>query len=207
MHRLIKLPVFVVAALLCCVLSGCPDNDEEIEDINFQVGSWAGSIVTEARLIMREEPEYWCAAWRMEAMDIRLEEFQDGSVQGTVVGNLFHWSVFDPRLLDYESISAGSWDQYSTFNVDLKGHVDEDGYTLEVVEMPFALQEPGAPSETIDFWDFLFPSTLQGQWSDDGSFIMSGESIRPQGNDYRETSGSPKFREFSINYTWNINKL
>jgi len=208
MQKLVKIPVLVAAAMLCCVLSGCPGKDDsDVKDVNFQVGTWAGSIVTEAKMVLREEPQYWCAAWKMEAADIRLEQYQDGSLKGTAKGNLFHWSVYDSKLLTYTEIAGGHWDSYGTFTIELTGQVDESSYTLEAVELPLAVPDQMSAGSDIQFWDFLFPLKMQGDMPTEERLKMSGESIRPQGNDYRETSSQANFREFSINYTWNIEKL
>jgi hypothetical protein len=189
------------------ILCGCPPREAEETEQAYHIGSWAGSVTTVARLVLRQEPEYWNGAWRVEG-DVRLDEFQDGTVKGNATGDLFVWEKNDPLILEYDQIASGHWNKYTEFVLELTGTVDETGYTLDAVELPLSLIDPNSPNGAIiDFWDFLYPMKLQGTWPEDGSRVMSGESMRVQGNDYGETSQLATFREFSVEYTWNVRKL
>ncbi len=202
-----RFPVLLIVPIIFALLIGCPGREPETPQENFRVGTWAGSVDVTARLILRDEPQYWCAAWLVEAAEVRIDEFQDGSLVGTANGNFYHWSTHDSRLLNYDEIASGRWDKYTIFSFDLTGHVDDDGYTLDVVELPLSLADPVNPSEIIEFWDFLYPSKIEGRWPEDGTRIMLGESPLVQGDDYGQTVTESRFREFSVLYNWNIERL
>ncbi len=198
-----------LVALVGLLFTGCPSsssNDNGSVDEPYHVGTWAGNIYVVSALVMREEPQYWNAAWRIEAT-VRLDEYQDGSISGTAEGDFFHWNMYDDFIHEYPEIATGHYDTYSVFKIDLTGRIGDEGYVLTADELPTSLIDPNNPNRLIDFWDFLFPGELSGEWPADGSKVMRGESIRAQGDDYRETSMLRTFREFSIRYTWNIKRL
>ena len=190
-------------------MTACPDKQQvdDEEEPNYKIGMWAGTVQTQSRLVLRDEPQYWCAAWKIESTNVRLEEFQDGSLKGNLDVNLFVWSVHDSTLLEFEEITAGQWHKFTTFKLELTGWMNDDGYKLEVVELPESLDDPEDPTNQIQFWDFLFPTVIEGEWIQGEKVLMVGDSIRPQGLDYKETSTQANFREFSIIYTWEIRKL
>jgi hypothetical protein len=200
---------FLLAAVLVLILTGCPKpsgNNNGGEDRNYRIGAWYGRVDMKASLVMREEPQYWNGAWHVEAT-IRMDEYVDGTLKGTAEGDLFHWSVTDDTMHPYLEIATGRYDRYSTFKIDLAGEVTESGYTVRAVELPTQLPDPSQEDLTLDFWDFLFPSEMTGNWPEDGSRVMKGESIRPQGVDYRETATRTTFRDFTIVYSWDIEPL
>jgi len=169
----------------------------------------------EAVLVMLDKPAYlnesqtatyWNMAWDLQA-DIRLDEFQDGSVTGTARGDLCHWASVDAGMRDFKAASSGRWDKHATFELQLAGTVDDEGYSLKPLELPTSLPNPGPEAGVIQFWDFLFPSKIEGRWTSDGSRIMEGQDIRIYGNDMKQTSQEPNFRNFSILYTWSIRSL
>lgn len=205
MSHQLKIVLACVAVTVSTLAVGCPRGSGGPAEL-YRVATWAGTVEVPARLVMRQEPEYWNAAWRIEA-NVRLDEFQDGSLKGTAKGDFFYWSELGSRILSYESIAAGHWDKYTVFEFDLSGNVDEDGYIITVDELPLSLMDPGNPTEIIEFWDFLYPSTIDGAWPNDGSRVMEGESMRIQGKDYAQNAQLSTFREFSVVYRWNIRKL
>jgi hypothetical protein len=206
--------IILLYAALAALLAGCPSRQvNETPEEAYHVGTWTGTIETEARMVLVGTPppdqpaaRYWNAVWRIEG-HVHLNEYQDGSMDGTATGELFHWFVYSDQILDYNQIKVGQWDRYTTFEVDLTGTLTDEGYVLTSGELPRILPEGHSPTGTVDFYDFLFPHTIEGKWPQDGSRVMSGESLRVQGGDYRETAQLPSFREFDITYRWNIEKL
>jgi hypothetical protein len=208
MFKTQKLFFFLIAILMSAMLAACPGRnqpDNEAEE-NYRVGTWAGTVQVTARLVTREEPQYWNAAWKVEA-DVRLDEFQDGSLKGTSSGNLFCWSNHADTILDYPAITAGHWDQYSIFTIYLSGQVDENGYTLTADALPISLPDPTTNGQIIEFWDFLYPKTLEGLFQLDSPNVIQGDSVAVQGNDYEATRILSSFREFEVKYQWSIRKL
>jgi len=209
-----RLILILVCATLTSLLAGCPSrqSDDTPEEV-YHVGTWTGTIEVEARMVLVGLPppdqpaaRYWNAVWRVEA-NVHLNEYQDGSIDGTASGDLFHWFTYSDQILEFNQIKVGQWDRYTTFNVELDGTLTDEGYVLNSGELPKVLPEGRSPTGAIDFYDFLFPQTLEGKWPQDGSSIMTGESLRVQGGDYRETAQLAGFREFDITYRWNIEKL
>ena len=216
MNRTLKLPLLACLAAAALAMSGCPGRksaDEEPEEV-YRVGRWLGTVVTEARLVLAVQPEpgqpwlgrYWNAAWKVEA-NIMLDEYQDGSLDGRADVNLFHWYEINDSILDYTQIAGGRWDKYVVFALDLQGSLDDHGYSITTGKLPLSLPDPTDRDAVIEFYDFLYPSVLQGSWPKDGTRIIGGESNQVQGDDYTETQRRPTFREFSIVYRWSMHKL
>lgn len=201
--------IFLVLLILIftACMTGCPEGEtqDEPEEL-YHAGKWGGQVLTSARLVMREEDDYWNRAWRIEA-NILLDEYQDGSVTGVAHVQLFHWDMHSGLILDYEDIAIGRWDQYAILDINLHGTLTDEGYELAVEQLPVSLPDPNNLTAIIDFWDFLYPSLLEGNWPIDDACMMSGDSVRVQGSDYGDTCHLESFREFSIQYTWEIEKL
>jgi len=206
--------IIAIIFLSAALLAGCPSRREgDTPEERYHIGTWGGTIEVDARMVLAATPppdqpdaRYWNAVWRVEAT-VHLNEFQDGSLEGNAEGNLFHWFTYSDRILEHDQIKVGHWDRYALFNIDLSGVLTDEGYVLNSGQLPESLPEGRSPTGTVEFYDFLFPQTLEGDWPEDGSRIMSGESMRVQGNDYRETARLASFREFSITYRWDIEKL
>ena len=202
-----KVYVYILLMLAIPGIAGCPrrDRGNQPEQV-YHMGSWAGTITVTARLVRKPALDYWNAAWRMEA-DVRLDEYQDGSVKGTATGDLFKWEKYDSVIRQYAEITGGHWDKFSTFTIDLTGRITDQGYELTATALPTTLPDPNRQGGMIQFWDFLFPKVVQGEWPSDGSRVMQGESIRTQGNDLETTAVLRDYRESEVKYTWSIRKL
>ena len=103
--------IILLCAVLTAFLSGCPSRqaNEAPEEV-YHVGTWTGTIEVEARMVLVGPPppdqpaaRYWNAVWRVEA-NVHLNEYQDGSMDGTATGDLFHWFVYSDQILDYNQI-------------------------------------------------------------------------------------------------------
>ncbi len=194
---------------LTATATGCPGSQSgsgSDEEQLYHIGSWYGRLTVEASLVLREDPDYWNAAWQVEAT-VRLDEFQDGSLSGTAEGDLFGWTLRDELMHPYDEIATGRYESYSAFRLELTGNLDDEGYTINVVELPTMLADTARQNSIIDFWDFLYPSELSQDWPEDGTRVIQGSSIAPQGDDFRETATQTNFRDFSVVYTWNIESI
>jgi hypothetical protein len=187
------------------IVSGCTGKKDPGQKESLQVGSWAGTVTTNARLVKKLNLNYWNGAWRVEA-DVRLNEFQDGSLKGTATGSIFVWNNEDSLMKDYDQIAQGPYNQYTTFQLDLTGTVTDKGYELKAVELPVSLPDPGHSGQVVEFWDFMYPGEMQGNWPD-GSRVIEGDSIRPQGKDLQTTMAQEDYRDSSVRYTWSIKPL
>ena len=207
MWTLSKILSTALISFILILLTGCPGNDAPEEPENaYHIGTWAGNIQTNARLVLRQETSYWNAAWNIEA-NIQLDEYDDGSLVGEAQVQLFYWNTDSELILSYEDIAQGKWDQYINFEIQLTGEIDSEGYKLSALDLPLTLPDPNDPSQQIEFWDFLFPVELEGEWPLDNVMVMEGDSMRVQGEDYEETRRLSSFREFFIQYIWEIRKL
>ena len=199
--------LFIFTAIFVAAVSGCPEKTEPPQpETHYHVGTWGGHVFTEARLVLREDPDYWNRAWRIETT-IDIDEFDDGSLSGVAHVQLFAWDTHNGLILDYEDIATGRWDQYAMVDLNLHGSISDEGYEITADELPVSLPNPNDPTGIIDFWDFLYPTLLEGVWPEDGSRTFSGESMRVQGDDYEDVRRLEAFREFSLQYTWDIDKL
>ncbi|MCX6647110.1 MAG: hypothetical protein NTY09_12260 [bacterium] len=207
MKSLHKPIVILLALIFLATISACPKQPpQNIPQELYNVGTWGGQVLTTARLVLREENDYWNRAWRMEA-NVTLNEFDDGSLSGVAHVQLFCWDTHNGLILKYEDIAQGQWDQYGTVDLILHGKITDEGYEITADELPVSLLDPNNSTRIIDFWDFLYPSLLEGVWAPDGTRAMTGDSVRVQGDDYEDTRRMETFREFSVQYTWNIEKL
>jgi len=203
--------LIILMFLLCIPIMGCPGGEPEdtTPEETYRIGTWAGTVKTEARLVLLQYPQYFNMAWRIEA-DVRLVEYLDGTMSGTATGNLFYWHEEGDQMLDFNEIATGRWDQFANFQIDITGTIDDANYHLLAGELPLQLPDANSQDTLIDFWDFLYPEKIEGRWDDDTSGVgnlMEGQSLRVQGKDYRETAQLSTFREFGITYNWSIRKL
>ncbi len=207
---ILRLTLVLGILLSAIILSGCPEDKEEAPEELYRVGTWAGTVQSESKLTLHQYPVYWNSAWRIEA-DIRLDEFQDGSIVGTATGGLFQWSSQGDQIQTFNELTGSRWDSYGNFIIELTGYIDDAGYHLIAGEFPMQLPDTTDPSGVLNFWDFLYPEKIDGRWSEEaeasGNLIMEGESLRVQGKDYGETARQSNFREFNIVYRWSIRKL
>jgi hypothetical protein len=197
--------------LLFCAMAfagaGCPDRtSDDVSDKVFHVGTWEGNITTYAWLVKKARVDYWNAAWRVES-SIKLDEYSDGTLQGTSDVNFFYWELYDPLIRQYDSIATGPWTKYAGFTLQLTGKLDEQGYKIDVVELPISMPDLRDPGGIIEFWDFLYPSTVSGQWPEGGVRVMEGQSVEPQGADLQTTMAEADYRDSSVSYVWSIHKL
>jgi hypothetical protein len=185
---------------------GChPVRDNTTEKAVYNVGSWRGRVITYARLVTHPE-QYRNRAWRVEA-NVSLDEFNDGSVKGKAIVDFFLWDLESDGILLYDEIATGRWDKYNSFELALSGVIDQNGYVVRPNALPVSLPDQTSPGRILDFYDFLYPTEIRGEWPKDNSRIMLGESIRPQGSDIQELSAAPDFKEVEVKYTWSIEKL
>lgn len=204
----IPTPRFPLSALLALsmALCGChPVHDNTTEKAAYNVGSWRGRVITYARLVTHPE-KYRNRAWRVEA-NVSLDEFNDGSVKGKATVDFFLWDLESDGIPLYDEIAIGRWDKYNTFELALSGEIDQNGYAVRPDALPVSLPDQTSPGQILDFYDFLYPTEIRGEWPKDNPQIMQGESIRPQGSDLTVLSSSPNFKEAEVKYTWSIEKL
>jgi len=207
MKPLLKTILFFLALIFLATISGCPKPAAQGQPQQlYNVGTWGGQVLTTARLVLRGDEDYWNRAWRLEA-NVTLNEFDDKSLAGVAHVQLFCWDTHNGLILKYEDIAQGQWDQYGTVDLNLHGKLTDSGFEITADGLPVSLPDPNDQTRIIDFWDFLYPSLIEGVWAPDGTRVMAGDSVRVQGNDYEDTRRMENFREFSVQYTWNIQKL
>jgi len=204
----LKTRIFLIfACLLWGIFTGCPGKKQaevKTPDV-YRQGTWAGSIEADSCLVMREEPEYANRAWKIE-VTVSLDEFTDGTLKGTATGNIYYWYFGDSLMHKYKEITSRRWDEYNELTLVLDGHIDDEGYVLDIQGMPISLPSQKSQGQVIDIYDFTFPKELKGSWVEDNNLI-SGESIVPQGEDYGKISAQSIYRESSVDYRWSIKRL
>jgi len=211
MSKILKISSVLVLIVLTGVLPSCirkvDNGSDAVPDENYHVGIWGGNLVSETRLVLlHDESDYWNSFWKVEGV-VRLDEYQDGSLNGNARFDFFNWEKIDENILQTSRIKTGQWDVFTSFELELEGEITDTGYSLRFVEIPVSLPHPSIHGTSIDFWDFLLPSLIEGEWTDSEHRTMQGSSTRPQGNDYAETARTAEFREFGVSYVWDIDKL
>jgi hypothetical protein len=200
--------ITTVYCLIFIVLAGCPGKNRKDKntDENYHIGKWTGTVRVESRLTEKAAEAYWNGAWKIEA-NVSLDQFNDGSLKGTADCNYFGWDAYSPSVLKFEEITSSHYDKYAMLTININGKLDDKGYSLHVEELPKTIENTRTAGGVINFWDFLYPTDIAEKWPEDGSHVMKGESIRPQGNDLRATASLADFRKSDVKYTWSISRL
>ena len=162
-------------------VAGCPrrkDNDPRAESAGRFLGRHDHNQRDGDQSFLIQQ--YWNAAWRIEA-DVRLDEFQDKTLKGVALVNFFSWELPDTIMRQIDDIQSRQWDKFAEFNLELTGTISDKVYELKTTRLPMSISDPRNPNAMIDFWDFLFPTDIQGQWPSDGSRAMEGEKYPSSG--------------------------
>lgn len=195
----------LVFSLVCG--TGCSNRLKNTESKPaYHAGTWTGKVWVTARLAKKVDSIYWNAAWKLEG-NIRLDEYSDGSIKGIAECDYYEWNDYDSTIKQFINIAVGRWDKFTSFIIELKGQISESDYSLNAVELPRTIPDVSSGGGFIEFWDFLYPASIEGKLQKNGTLIMSGESKRPQGKDLAAISVTEDFREFEVTYSWSISRL